>query len=127
MRVAAVIRPEGAAPKGQESLAQGLPWVSRNKRLALNGPGKRNVPALLTGEVNETHLTEEAKRGRFAYLPVGPFSISNPEDRVLFMERTFMCLVRANRWGGITQGKPWAMLSWPLRATDWRRPNSLLS
>jgi hypothetical protein len=20
---------------------------------------------------------------------------------------------------GITQGKPWAMLSWPLRATDW--------
>jgi hypothetical protein len=22
-----------------------------------------------------------------------PFSISNPEDRVLFMERTFMCLV----------------------------------
>jgi hypothetical protein len=98
MRVAAVIRPEGPAPepKGQESLAQGLPWVSRNKRLALNGPGKRNVPALLTGEVNETRLTEEAKRGRFAYLPVGPF--------------------RANRWGGITQGKRWAMLSWPLRA-----------
>jgi hypothetical protein len=24
-----------------------------------------------------------------------PFSISNPEDRVFFMERTFMCLVRA--------------------------------
>jgi len=23
------------------------------------------------------------------------------------------------------QGKPRAMLSWPLRATDWRRPNSL--
>ena len=74
MRVAAVIRPEGPAqkPKGQESLTQGLPWVSRNKRFALNGPGKRNVPALLTGEVNETRLTEEAKRRRFAYLPVGP-------------------------------------------------------
>jgi hypothetical protein len=25
-----------------------------------------------------------------------PFSISNPENRVFFMERTFMCLVRAN-------------------------------
>ena len=75
MRVAAVIRPEGPAPKpkGQENLAQGLPWVSRNKRFALNGPGKRRVPASLTGEVNEARLTEEAKRGRFAYLPVGPF------------------------------------------------------
>jgi hypothetical protein len=29
--------PEGPAPKGQESLAQGLPWVSRNKRFALKG------------------------------------------------------------------------------------------
>jgi hypothetical protein len=101
------MRPAGPAPKpkGQESLAQGLPWVSRNKRFALNGPGKRNVvPAWLTGEVNEARLTEEAKRGRFAYLPVGPF--------------------RAIRLGGITQDKPWAMLSWPLRAADWRRPNS---
>jgi hypothetical protein len=26
-----------------------------------------------------------------------PFSISNPEDRVFFMERTFMFLVRATR------------------------------
>ncbi len=24
---------------------------------------------------------------------------------------------------GISQGKPWAMLYWPLRATDWKRPN----
>src|ERR1700722_15474868 len=23
------------------------------------------------------------------------------------------------RWGKITQGKPWAKLFWPLRATDW--------
>ena len=29
--------PEGPAPKGQESLAQGLPWVSGNKRFALKG------------------------------------------------------------------------------------------
>jgi hypothetical protein len=34
---APVLRPEGPAPKGQESLAQGLPWVSRNKRFALKG------------------------------------------------------------------------------------------
>jgi hypothetical protein len=24
---------------------------------------------------------------------------------------------------GISQDKPWAKLSWPLRATDWKRPN----
>jgi len=24
------------------------------------------------------------------------------------------------RVGGITQGKPWAMLFWPLRATEWK-------
>ena len=36
--LAPVIRPEGPAPKGQESLAQGLPWVSGNKRFALKGP-----------------------------------------------------------------------------------------
>jgi hypothetical protein len=29
--------PRGPAPKGLESLAQGLPWVSRNSRLALKG------------------------------------------------------------------------------------------
>jgi hypothetical protein len=28
MTISIVIRTEGAAPKGQESLAQGLPWVS---------------------------------------------------------------------------------------------------
>jgi hypothetical protein len=27
---------------------------------------------------------------------------------------------RANAGGGISQGKPWANLSWPLRATDWK-------
>jgi hypothetical protein len=26
--------------------------------------------------------------------------------------------------GALSMGKPWAMLSWPLRATDWKRPNS---
>jgi hypothetical protein len=37
MCLAPVVRPEGPAPKGQESLAQGLPWVSQNKRFALKG------------------------------------------------------------------------------------------
>jgi len=37
MCLAPVIRPDRLAPKGQESLAQGLPWVSRNKRFALKG------------------------------------------------------------------------------------------
>jgi hypothetical protein len=26
--------------------------------------------------------------------------------------------------GELTQGEPWAMLFWPLRATDWKYPNS---
>jgi hypothetical protein len=72
MTMIIVIRTEGPAPKGKESLAQGLPWVSRNKRLALKGLRKRSVPALPPGEVNEARLTEEAKRGRFAYLSGGP-------------------------------------------------------
>ena len=35
--LAPAILPEGPAPKGQESLAQGLPWVGGNKRFALKG------------------------------------------------------------------------------------------
>jgi hypothetical protein len=37
MCLASVIRPEEPAPQGKESLAQDLPWVSRNKRFALKG------------------------------------------------------------------------------------------
>jgi hypothetical protein len=32
-----VTLPKGLAPKGQESLTQGLPWDSRDKRFALKG------------------------------------------------------------------------------------------
>jgi hypothetical protein len=32
MCLAAVIRLEGLVPKGQESLAEGLPWDSQNER-----------------------------------------------------------------------------------------------
>jgi hypothetical protein len=35
--IALVIRPDGPAPKGQENLAQGSPWVRRNIRFALKG------------------------------------------------------------------------------------------
>jgi hypothetical protein len=37
MCLAPAVWPEGPASKGQESLAQGLPWVSENKRFALKG------------------------------------------------------------------------------------------
>jgi hypothetical protein len=85
-----VMRPEGPAPKGQESLAQGLPWVSGNKRFALKGLETRTR----SGSIGSEPILA---------VPGGPF--------------------RANSGGGITQGKPWAMLFWPLRATDWKRPN----
>jgi hypothetical protein len=35
--LASVIRPDGPAPKGQENLAQGSPWVRRYIRFALKG------------------------------------------------------------------------------------------
>src|ERR1700722_15765410 len=71
--------PEGPAPKGQQSLAQGLPWVGGNKRFALKG---LEVWSCFPG--------------RYLMAPSG--------------------LIRV---GEITQGKPWAKLFWPLRATDW--------
>jgi hypothetical protein len=37
MCLAPAIWPDGPAPKGQESLAQVLPWVSRYNRFALKG------------------------------------------------------------------------------------------
>jgi hypothetical protein len=90
MCLAPVIRPEGLAPKGQESLAQGSPWVSRTQRFALKG---LEMPALSGFEV----------RSQFSPYLAAPSGLT--------------------RVGGITQGKPWAMLSWPLRATEWKRPN----
>jgi hypothetical protein len=48
-----------------------------------------------------------------------PFSISNPADRVFFVERTFMCLVRARRRGTVFPGlKPRAEPSRPLRGEE---------
>jgi hypothetical protein len=80
MYLAPVIPPEGSAPKGQESLAQDLPWVSQNKRFALKGLEMRK------GSGSKV-------RSRFSPYLVAPSGLI--------------------RLGGITQGKPWAILSWP--------------
>jgi hypothetical protein len=44
MCLAPIVRPEEPAPRGQESIAQGLPWVCRYERFALKGLGMR-VPS----------------------------------------------------------------------------------
>jgi hypothetical protein len=49
-----------ARPKGQESLAQGLPWVSQNKRFALKGAG--NV-----------HAIQSSGSEPIPAVPTGPF------------------------------------------------------
>jgi hypothetical protein len=94
MCLASVIRPEGSAPKGQESLAQGLSWVSRNKRFALKGL--------------EMRTRSGAKvRSRFPPCLVAPSGLI--------------------RMGGITQGKPWAMLSWPFGPWRYSYPLGVLN
>jgi hypothetical protein len=86
-----VFSASGPAPKGQESLAQGLPWVSRNNRFALKGLEMRTQ-------------SDSKVPSRFSPHLVAPSGLI----RVV----------------AITQGEPWAILSWPLRATDWKGPNS---
>jgi hypothetical protein len=80
MCLAPVIRPEGSAPKGQENLAQGLPWVSQNRGLALKGLEMRT-------------RSGSKVQSRFSPYLVAPSGLN-----------TFFWL---------TQGKPWAKLSWP--------------
>jgi hypothetical protein len=87
MWLAAVIRPEGPAAKGQESLAQGSPWVSQYERFALKGLEMRR-------------RSGSKVRSRFSPKPA-------PSG-----------LIRVR---GIAQGKPWAMFSWPLRATEFSK------
>ena len=79
MCLAPAIWPEGLAPKGQESIAQGLPWVSGNKRFALKG------------------LEADAIQSRGSELIPGPYLVA-PSGQI--------------RLGEITQGKPWAGLSY---------------
>jgi hypothetical protein len=80
-------RPDG--PKGQESIAQGLPWVSQKNVLALKGQDLE-MPTLSVGSGFSSYRTAPS-----GLIPVG--------DQ--------------------TQGKPWAKLSWPLRAMDRKAPN----
>jgi hypothetical protein len=40
MRLALVMRPKGPAPKGQENLAQGLPWVNSPTGIRPEGAGR---------------------------------------------------------------------------------------
>jgi hypothetical protein len=48
MCLASIIQPDGPAPKGQESLAQGLPWVTRKTRFALKGREERALSYIIT-------------------------------------------------------------------------------
>src|ERR1700733_10275782 len=91
MYLAAIIRPKRPAPKGQESLAQGLPWVIRNKRFALKGQA--------LGARSDFKV-----RSRFSPYLDAPSGLIG--------------------WRETTQAKLWAMLFWPLRATESKRPNS---
>jgi hypothetical protein len=67
--------PSGHGTKGQENLAQGLPWVSDLSREALKGPRYRGA--------EESPGTRRAPSG----------------------------LITLKR---VSQGKPWATLSWPV-------------
>jgi hypothetical protein len=83
------------AQGGLKSIAQGLPWVSRNKRLALKGLGKRSVPALPPGETNEERLTEEAKRDASPTYLVAPSGLI----RILELPRVNPGLCFLGRFG----------------------------
>jgi hypothetical protein len=71
--------PEGSAPKGQESLAQGLPWVSGNRRFALKGLEAHAIRSRGSEPVSRAYLVA----------PSGPVRV-----------------------GEISQGEPWAGLSY---------------
>jgi hypothetical protein len=102
---------QSVARSGLKSVAQGSPWVALPTRISPEGATRYGDNWLGTFEPDRVRVSS-------------PFSISNPEDRVFFMERTFMCLVRAKPLFSTNQGKPWDTLSRPLRATDWKCPNS---
>jgi hypothetical protein len=84
-----ILRPAGLGLKGQESIAQGLPWVSQKNVLALKG--------------QDLQMCTLSGWERFSPYRTAPSGLLPVGDQ--------------------TQGKPWAKLSWPLRATDRRGPN----
>jgi hypothetical protein len=95
-----VIRPERPAPKGKESLAQGLSVFSA---VYLYGPkGQGNLAQGLPWVSQKNVFSPEGASGPERHhcdrktllaVPSGPF--------------------RAHSVGNLTQGKPWAKLSWP--------------
>jgi hypothetical protein len=46
--LAAAMLPEELAPKGHESPARGLPWVSQNERFALKGLAQKRTRRVVT-------------------------------------------------------------------------------
>jgi hypothetical protein len=100
MWLAPVIRPERPAPQGQESLAQGLYVLSAGYPYGPKGQG--NLAQGLPWVSQKNVFSPEGAPGRECYnsgrktvlaVPSGPF--------------------RAHSAGKVTQGKPWAKLSWP--------------
>jgi hypothetical protein len=59
----------GPTPKGLENLAQGLPWVSRNKRFALKGLEMRTPSGSKLRSLSSPYLVAPSGRTRTGELP----------------------------------------------------------
>jgi hypothetical protein len=81
MCLARVIRPT-RGPKWPKERSPGFTLGSSPTRISPEGATRCGDNRLGTFEPDRVRVSS-------------PFSISNPENRVFFMERTFMCLVRA--------------------------------
>jgi hypothetical protein len=138
MTMSIVIRTEGPAPKGQESLAQGLPWVSsldvRRGSLRYDlcpEGGYRTQPRVST--LGTLKINEFALKGREAdQINLAPVAAQNFECAIETcdnLEPTFGLLIhsicrpfRARRSGWRFPGlKPWAESSSPFGAKTSRR------
>jgi hypothetical protein len=84
------------ARSGLKSVAQGLPWVVLPTRISPEGAMRYGDNRLGTFEPDRVR--------------VSMFLAPSASGRNVYFR--------------LTQGKPWAKLCWPLRATDWKRPNS---
>jgi hypothetical protein len=80
-------------PKGQDSIAQGLPWVYL-------GLARKTCLALKKGLEGRECCTVAIGSQSLLYLR--PLQGLQPGEPGVFLERTFMCLVRADSPGGLT-------------------------
>jgi hypothetical protein len=138
MTISIVIRTDGPASKGQESLAPGLPWVSGLdvRRGALRYDlcpegGYRTQPRVST--LGTLKINEFALKGREAdQINLAPVAAQKSEDAIETcgnLEPTFELLIhsicrpfRARRSGWRIPGlKPWAESSSPFGAKTSRR------